>query len=180
MKYIYSIITVLVLSFSTFEGNSQTIMWTDTFSTGITPTPTQGTTWDNFRAQLLSTLPYTKMTISGTFDTTGQVCTDPTIILAFANALRTGSSYISPLTNGNVWSYCAPGRDEVWLNPPSLCSGNNCPIGYIIRPNQGNSNYGGVNTATCSPPTQRMTFIFEACVGGAPAAITALHKILFV
>ena len=175
MKYIYSILTALVLTFSSFEATSQVIMWTDSFTTGVPATAGQTATWNSFRAQLLSTYPYTKMTISGTFDSIGQVCTDTAIIMAYANALRNYTNYTSPLTNGNVWSLCARYDGEVWLNPPSQCSGANCPTGYIIRPGIGasNQNWGGVNTATCSGPTQRMTFTFEACVPGPAAAITA-------
>ena len=84
------------------------------------------------------------------------------IVTALANALYTNVNYISPTAcNGNVWSSCARYAGEVWLNPPSLCNGSNCPTGYIIRPNIGNSNWGGVNTATCGGSSQQMTLIFE-------------------
>ncbi len=160
MKKIYSLLFLgLLLS---FIAKSQTIMWTDSFINGQGATPAQVTAWNNFRAQLTPNVCYSKMVIKGTFDTIGQVCTDPTIVSAYANALNTVTAYTSPLTNGNVWSLCNRYSGEVWLNPPSQCSGSNCPTGYIIRPAIGgtNPNWGGVNTATCGAPNQRMTFIF--------------------
>jgi len=73
------------------------------------------------------------------------------------------------LTNGNVWSLCATRyQGEVWLNPPSECSPSNCPFGYIIRPGGPGAQYGGVNSNTCSPPSQTMTFTFEYAPTGAP------------
>ncbi|MBI4704669.1 MAG: hypothetical protein HY744_26500, partial [Deltaproteobacteria bacterium] len=62
------------------------------------------------------------------------------------------------------WSNCAnhTSGGELWLNPPNLCSGSNCPNpGYIIRPCQGNYNWGGIKTPTCSPPTQSMSLSFK-------------------
>jgi hypothetical protein len=161
MKKIYSLFFIGTFILSSVIVKSQTIMWTDTFINGVASNAAQVTTWDNFRAQLDTNLCFTKMTIKGTYDTVGQVCTDPTIIKAYANALKNFVSYTSPLTNGNVWSLCARYSGEVWLNPPSQCSGSNCPTGYIIRPGILNTNWGGVNTATCSPPSQRQYFIFE-------------------
>ena len=117
--------------------------------------------WSTFVSSLTTRI-YTKVTIKGTYDTTGQTCNDPVIVTALANALYSNSNYISPTAcNGNVWSSCARSGGEVWLNPPSLCNGSNCPTGYIIRPNITNSNWGGVNTATCGGPSQQMTLIFE-------------------
>jgi hypothetical protein len=137
--------------------------WTDTFTTNVTPTTTQMNAWSTFTASL-SPRAYSKVIIKGTFDTAGQVCTDTAIVNALANSLFTNTDYIaSSPCNGNIWHNCASHgyMGEVWLNPPSACSGANCPTGYIIRPKIGNSNWGGVNTNTCSAPTQRMTLIFE-------------------
>lgn len=139
---------------------SQTV-WTDTFLNGNAPTPVQVAAWTTFISRLDTTKCFTSMTISGTFDQTGITCTDPAIVSAFAKAMKKPASYTSPVTNGNVWSICSRYQGEVWLNPPSECSGNNCPTGYMIRPGIGNSNWGGVNTATCGGPNQRMTFTFE-------------------
>jgi hypothetical protein len=171
MKKIYLFILTLLVFGSANNSNAQFITWTDTFTVGIAPTPAQIATWNNFRAQLLGSYTYTKMTISGTYDPVGQSTSDPAIILAYANALRTLTSYTSPLTNGNVWSLCGTRYlGEVWLNPPAECSTANCPFGYIIRPGGPGAQYGGVNSATCSPPSQTMVFTFEYCPTVAIAA----------
>ena len=152
MKKIYPLLIILITSISSFNSNAQTVVWTDNFTQGVFPTAGQLTNWNNFRSQLLGSYPYTKMTISGTFDPTGQVCTDPIIVLAYANALRNLTSYTSPLTSGNVWSLCGTRyQGEVWLNPPVQCSTSNCPFGYIIRPGGPGAQYGAVNSNTCSP-----------------------------
>lgn len=158
------------------------IMWTDTFVSNVGATTQQVNDWNNFRAQLLSSYCYYKMKISGTYDTAGIICTDPAIVLSYANALRNVSSYTSPLTNGHVWSLCNRYSGEVWIDPPSECSGANCPgpNAYIIRPAIGgtNPNWGGVNTNTCNGPNQRMTLTFyyssTSIIPTAPVTINGL------
>lgn len=152
------------MGFGTTDLSGQNIVYRDTFKNGVAPTTAQINRWDAFRAKLLSNLSYTGMTIRGSYDQTGKKCTDPTITKDMANALRTYTTYISGTTGGNVWSTCNRYLGEVWINPPSSCSGSNCPSpGYIIRPGigTGNSNWGGVNTATCGGPDQWMELVFE-------------------
>lgn len=137
------------------------IMYSDTFLQGQTAAPQKCTDWNTFKSQLTPKC-YTKVIVKGTFDNVGKFTTDPVIIAAFANALNTNTTYISPTTNGNVWHYCNISSTQVWINPVANCSGSNCPSpGYIIRPCIGNLNWGGVNTATCNGLNQRMTIIFE-------------------
>lgn len=160
---------LLILMLSVFFlGNafSQTqIIWTDSMITGQTATSTQMAGWSAFTA-LLTPRTYTKVIMKGTFDGVGRSCSDSTIVTALANSLNTNTDYISPTAcNGHVWHNCASHgyQGEVWLDPPFSCSGANCPgpNDYLIRPNIGNYNWGGVNTNTCSAPSQRMTLIFE-------------------
>ena len=120
------------------------IIWTDTFTHGVTNNSTQISNWNAFVASLTSRN-YTNVTIKGTFDTTGRTCTNPVVATALANALNTNTNYISPSTcNGDIWHNCATHGfgGEVWLNPPSSCSGGNCPTGYMIRPGIGSSGLG--------------------------------------
>src|SRR5690606_28163461 len=140
---------------------AQNDIWTDSFFNGVPATTGQITGWDNWRASLKPGS-YTFMTIKGTYDQVGITCTDKTIVNAFATAVQNYTTYISPSTGGHVWSICNRYLREIWLDPPSSCSGANCPNGYIIRPGigTGNQNWGGVNTNTCGGPNQRMTFIF--------------------
>lgn len=143
------------------DAQTGMIMYTDTFLYAQSPSSAQCNAWNTFRAQLTPRC-YTKIMIKGTYDTTGQFCTDTVIAANYANALNTLTDYISPSCNGNVWELCNRYNGEVWLNPPFLCSGANCPNpGYIIRPCIGNINWGGVNTPTCWAPNQRMTIVFE-------------------
>ena len=122
--------------------------------------PAQCTAWDTWRAGLDVT-GCTSVTISGTYDTTGITCTDPVMVAEFATAITTGLRG-EWSCDGHNWTICNRYSGEVWLDPPSLCSGSNCPNpGYLIRPCIGNLNWGGVNTATCSTnPDQEMTLTF--------------------
>jgi hypothetical protein len=82
-------------------------------------------------------------------------------VTAFAAAVR-GGTRGTWTCDGRSWSICDRYHGEVWINPPSECSGSNCPNpGYILRPCIGNLNWGGVNTATCSAPSQTMTLEFH-------------------
>ncbi|MBZ0099508.1 MAG: hypothetical protein K8F30_10505, partial [Taibaiella sp.] len=153
----------LALYLVEFSATAQTVMFSETH-TGGAPATAQCVAWGVFQGQL-NPGNYLKMTIKGTFDPVGLVCTDKTVVNAMAQAIKTASAYISPPTNGHVWSVCNRYNGEVWVDPPSSCSGANCPSpGYILRPCIGgtNSNWGGVNTPTCGAPTQVMTIIFEA------------------
>ena len=164
--YIKNLFFVILLTFFTANvTKAQSVSWTDNFTSGVTPTGAQCTNWNNFRA-LLTPRCYTQIKISGTFDVTGITVVNQADINIIAANLLAGIDF-NLFTNGHQWTYCAS-RNELWLDPPSLCSGANCPVGYILRPCQGNYNYGGVNTATCNPPTQTMNLDFN--YGAAPAA----------
>ncbi|MEY4002336.1 MAG: hypothetical protein RIT07_378, partial [Bacteroidota bacterium] len=159
----YSMILLVSCWISLTSLNAQDIVWRDTFRNGVPATAAQITKWNNFRARLLSTYSYLGMKISGTYNTTGLSHSDATVAKDFANALRNVTTYTSPSVGGNVWTLCNRYLGEVWINPPSTCSGSNCPSpGYIIRPGIGtaNSNWGGINTATCGGSDQWMELRF--------------------
>jgi hypothetical protein len=127
------------------------------FTTGQN-SPTQCGTWNTWRAGLTNN--YTKLTMYGTNNTGGISCSDATVVNNMAAALKNGTKYTAAC-DGNTWSLCDRYSGELWLNPPTECSGNNCPSGYIVRPCIGNPNWGGVNTNTCSAPSQTMGVRFE-------------------
>jgi hypothetical protein len=131
--------------------------------------PTQCTSWNSWRAGL-ATSGYSSVTMSGTFDTTGITCSDPTMAQAIADAIRTGARG-TWTCDGHDWSLCDRYSGELWIDPPLECSGSNCPNpGYLVRPCIGNANWGGVNTATCtSNPSQNMTV--EFCGAGSATII---------
>ncbi|MBW2262432.1 MAG: hypothetical protein JRG91_10705 [Deltaproteobacteria bacterium] len=139
----------------------------DTFSEAFTtmvPSTAQCTIFDAFRTGL-ATSGYVEVTMSGSLDSTGITCTDSTAAQAIANALRTSTSAMVTC-DGHTWAVCDRSGTlgpytEIWIDPPSLCSGSNCPNpGRIIRPCIGNSNWGGVASRTCSGPSQTMTLEF--------------------
>jgi hypothetical protein len=120
----------------------------------------QCTAWNTWRSGLNGN--YSRVTIRGTFNTTGVSCTNPTAATNIARSLRDGTEF-SVTCDGNVWHNCGTRfSGELWLNPPSSCSGSNCPSGYIVRPCIGgsNPNWGGVNTQTCGAPSQEMIVEF--------------------
>jgi len=133
-------------------------VYTDNFVMNQTPT-TACTHWQNFNAGLGNS--YNSVKISGTNDMNGIVCNNSVVATGIASALKNNTSYTAAC-NGHTWSNCARYSGELWIDPPSQCSGNNCPSpGYILRPCIGNANWGGVNTATCTTnPTQTMTLSF--------------------
>jgi hypothetical protein len=134
--------------------------FSQTFTSGQLPTA-QCTAWNTFRASLGNS--YTSVTIKGTFDSVGITCTTPSVVNGLAAALKNGTDYFPLSCNGHVWSNCNRTGQELWLDPPSVCSGANCPNpGYLLRPCFGSANiWGGVNTATCSSPTQTVTLTFQ-------------------
>jgi hypothetical protein len=132
--------------------------YSEAFTSGVTPT-TACTDWKTYVAALGSS--YNSMKISGTYDSVGITCNTASVVNNMAAALKAQTAYTA-VCNGHTWSNCNRYNDELWLDPPSQCSGANCPTGYIIRPCIGNANWGGVNTATCSgEPSQTMTLSFQ-------------------
>jgi len=129
------------------------------FVTGQTPTSLQCTAWNTWRASLTGN--YTRVTIRGTFNVPGVSCSNPSVVNGLATALRNGTNF-NMACDGRNWSLCGNRYSgELWLDPPETCSGNNCPTGYLVRPCIGNSNWGGVNTATCGGQSQEMIVEFQ-------------------
>ena len=62
-----------------------------------------------------------------------------------------------------MWTNCNRYNDELWIDPPSTCSGANCPNpGYLLRACFGSANiWGSVKGNTCSAPTQTITLSFQ-------------------
>ena len=83
------------------SANAQSLVYNQSFTSGVTPT-TQCTAWTAYCATLLSSYSYTGFTVSGSLNPTGYTCTSPTVALAVANALRTGTAY-SGTSDGHTW-----------------------------------------------------------------------------
>ncbi len=135
------------------------VTYQQTFIQGQVPTA-QCTAWQSFIASLGSG--YTSMTLSGTLDTVGITCTDPTVVNNMAAALKNVTAYTGTC-NGHTWSNCNRYNDELWIDPPSQCSLSNCPNpGYLLRACFGSANiWGCVNCNTCAAPTETVTLQFK-------------------
>jgi hypothetical protein len=78
-----------------------------------------------------------------------------------ATALKNQTAYTA-VCNGHTWSNCNRYNDELWIDPPSQCSGSNCPSpGYILRACIGNVNWGGIKGPTCGGANQSITLSFQ-------------------
>lgn len=139
-----------------FQGNGVT--YTSSFSSGVTPS-SQCTTWLSFVSQLTGS--YTTLTISGSNDPTGITLTNSAMVAAIASALRNGNSYGPTSSNGYSWAVgpCAVSGSYNELTATGTVCG--CNTGYTARPCIGNTNWGGVNSATCGGPTQSITVTFQ-------------------
>jgi hypothetical protein len=140
----------------------KTITYTASFTSGQPPSNQAVNDWKTFKSQLQSYNGnvFTTVQLYGSKDPNGKKSANPTVTQGIYNAIKNGTNYTGNDGN-NIWSYCGS-RDELWINPPSECNGNNCPNpGYILRPLQSNDNWGGINTPTCSPPSQTMTLTFS-------------------
>ena len=101
---------------------------------------------------------YLSVTIRGSVDPVGVVVTDPVVIGNIALALRTSGTYGPVTSNSRSWAVGACGGGRELSASGSICS---CPTDYIVRPCIGNSNWGGVNSATCGGSTQTMIVEFQ-------------------
>lgn len=155
-------VSAILLAASTTSFAQTTVVWEDSFTNGVPATPQQQADWTTFRGQLLPALNYQAMRISGSLGNPGLTCNDPVATAQYAALLNTLTSG-TVSCDGHDWSLCGSRYDgEVWIDPPSLCSGSNCPNpGRIIRPGINNLNWGGVGTATCDAPSQTMRLEFS-------------------
>jgi hypothetical protein len=132
------------------------IIYTQSFTSGVT-SPSQCSAWVTFQSQLIS-LPYSSLTIEGSNNPTGITLTNPTYILAIANALQTNTAYGPVSSNGYSWEVgtCLSGSELTATG--SICG---CNTGYTVRPCTGSSDWGGINGPTCGASTQTITVIFQ-------------------
>jgi hypothetical protein len=97
------------------------------------------------------------MNIRGSLSGVGVTLTDPTTIFNLVLALRTSTSYGPVTFNGRQWAVGVCGAGYELSANSAVCA---CTTGYDVRPCIGNSNWGGINGATCSAGTQTMTVTF--------------------
>ncbi len=131
------------------------VVFTDTFTQNVAPSAQICTDWTNFRALLSGT--YTSITVRGTFDSVGHTCTGATANV-ICQALHTGATVAATLCNGNMWAV------DTCTGIELTASGSACACqtpGWDLRPCLPSASWGGVNTTTCTAPTQTMTVICQ-------------------
>ncbi|CAF4576263.1 unnamed protein product, partial [Rotaria sp. Silwood2] len=97
------------------------------------------------------------MRFSGSRNPVGFVVSNVTAVNAIAAALRTWSSYTTPL-DGITWriGYCS-GAPEINANGP-FCD---CNARTVLRPCDSTPrHFGGMDGTTCGAPSQSMTLSF--------------------
>jgi cysteine-rich repeat protein len=115
--------------------------------------PQQCQDWDAWRAQLQG-FEFSRVAMWGTEDQTGIECTGPQAD-TLCQALATGG-VANENCDGRSWTVgdCT----GVELSASGQCS---CSVGYTIRPCIGFGFFGGVNTDSCSPPSQTIEVVCQ-------------------
>src|SRR6266404_3948436 len=146
------------------------------FTGGQEASPEAKQQWEDFR-QSLTPAGYDTVTINGTFDTVGRTLTDATVVPQIAAALKSGTS-VSLNAGGHTWNVgtCGSGIEFNASDIGNVICGCTSPSqAYTVRPEIGasNPNWGGVNTNTCSGPSQTITVIFSGPGPATPPCATA-------
>ncbi len=174
-----SLLFVLLAGLS-FSGNAQTVVYNQSFTNGSTPT-TQCTAWTTFCNALLGSYIYTGFNISGSLNTTGYTCTNPTVATAIATALRTNTG-TTQTSDGHTWYVSAVGACGAGCGSPGgefavdqgLCA---CGSVASLRPGINNLNWGGMGT-TCGAASQTLilTFFYQSITysGGSPRTLSTV------
>jgi hypothetical protein len=119
--------------------------------------PAQCDRWNDFLINQLSDGSYSRVAMSGTFNTTGIACSDPAAATQICQALHSGS-FTSVFCDGHSWNIGQCGGTEVSIDT-GVCF---CNFGTAstVRPCTG-IDWGGVATSTCDGPSQNMTVVCE-------------------
>jgi hypothetical protein len=97
---------------------------------------------------------YVTVTIKGSADPTGVTCAGSEA-QQICQALKDGTP-LSLVCAGRTWAVGTCGGVELSAEG-SICQCSSS--GYVARPCHPGANWGGVNTATCNPPTQTIEVI---------------------
>jgi hypothetical protein len=156
-------------SLAVWGGTPSLVTWTDSFTNGVAATLAQCQKWHDFLDELTPDKPFSSVTMSGTFDPTGITITNDAATQQLANLLRTRTAG-SVTSGGHTW-YVSTGCDTPASCPEAspavelrvdFANSCQCPDpAYIVRPDIGNANWGGVNADTCGGPSQTMTVEFN-------------------
>jgi hypothetical protein len=138
--------------------------WTSPhFTEDVATNETVCSNWTTFRAGASGD--YNRVTVSSSLGAS-VTCTDPAAATAIAAGFVVGEFDVS--CDGRQWTMCSRIGGEFWIDPPELCSPENCPgLATIIRPcrlpGPFASGWGAVEGNTCgaTSPTNPMTVRFE-------------------
>lgn len=167
---------VILFSFAS-GGMAQDVTWSDTFIGGAKPTVAQCTNWTNFLDEL-GQKTFASVTLSGTFDLQGKSLTDPAAVNELAGLLHARKPGVVTFgTDSWIVTECGSGACgglSIALSVNGNPSACDCEEKYAVRPQAANANWGGVNSASCSGPSQTMTLKFSSGVSIAASGPTSL------
>jgi cysteine-rich repeat protein len=109
--------------------------------------------WNTFRAQLQG-FQFSRVAIWGSQDQTGVEC-EGVEADTVCQALASGG-VANVFCDGRTWTVGECGGVE--LSASGQCQ---CSVGYTLRPCIGSTPWGGVNTDTCSPPSQTIEVVCQ-------------------
>lgn len=119
--------------------------------------PAQCDSWNDFLSNQLVDGSYGSVTVSGSLDTVGVTCSDPDTATQICQALH-HNSFTQVSCDGHVWSVGSCDGAEIIVDG-FTCS---CQFGvHDVRPCLGFGEWGGINSDTCSPPSQNLTVVCE-------------------
>lgn len=151
-KGVRYVMLILLFSSLTFSASAQTITWTDYFTKGLAPSPSQCENWTIFLNQL-DNRSFVSVTISGTFMEDEISITDAAAATELAGLLSTNTEG-AVVSGDHTWrvtlcgsSVCEEG--ELGLELTVDGNGCDCDDRYVIRPYAENTYWGGLNTGTC-------------------------------
>lgn len=157
-------ISQLTVSSERLSGSGGAVQFSQTFTSGVTPTAAIKTAWTTFRQSLTGT--YTTFTWSSS-NGSSKIVTDSVKVQQIADALRTATTgtNFSVTIGADTWrvvTNCVAGTvtaDSVEFTNDTACACGGSGK-YTIRPFINNSNWGGSNQSTCDAPTQTITITF--------------------
>jgi len=139
------------------------VVYEQQFVQGQTASPAVQQAWDVFLASLTGTFCYSQVTISGSEDSTstGVTCSDPVAVNQLAIAMNS-NLFFSVECNSRTWNTgSCVNSVELNSNPAGDAFACTCNPGYVVRPKVTNASWGGIDTATCSAPSQSIRVEFS-------------------
>ena len=137
------------------------VVFSANFHSGVTADAAIKKRWTNFRAALTKHT-FFRVTIRGSNDPVGRTCTDPAVVNQLAAALAVPMSTELLGCNGHRWQVYSGNYTEIASVDTNDADPSCENPGYKVRPDISNENWGGINGATCGPPTQSMEVVFES------------------